>query len=130
MLALNLRFGYVLSRAAIPAMLNKNMERFVNVGVQKLRWITAPVSPPTPPTRPLHWPLMDSLAAEVKGTGVRVNSILPALSTQRRIASHAWAPTLRVAEAQEIASVILFLCSDDAKVIHGEAVPVYGIAET
>jgi pimeloyl-ACP methyl ester carboxylesterase len=27
---------------------------------------------------------------------------------------------------QEIARVILFLCSDDARVIHGAAVPVYG----
>jgi NAD(P)-dependent dehydrogenase (short-subunit alcohol dehydrogenase family) len=27
---------------------------------------------------------------------------------------------------QEIARVILFLCSDDANVIHGAAVPVYG----
>jgi NAD(P)-dependent dehydrogenase (short-subunit alcohol dehydrogenase family) len=27
---------------------------------------------------------------------------------------------------QDIARVILFLCSDDAKVIHGAALPVYG----
>jgi NAD(P)-dependent dehydrogenase (short-subunit alcohol dehydrogenase family) len=27
---------------------------------------------------------------------------------------------------EEIARVILFLCSDDAKVIHGAALPAYG----
>jgi NAD(P)-dependent dehydrogenase (short-subunit alcohol dehydrogenase family) len=27
---------------------------------------------------------------------------------------------------EDIARVILFLCSDDAKVIHGAAIPVYG----
>ena len=30
------------------------------------------------------------------------------------------------AKPQDIARVILFLCSDDAKVIHGAAIPVYG----
>jgi len=29
-------------------------------------------------------------------------------------------------KAEDIARVILFLCSDDAKVIHGAAIPVYG----
>jgi NAD(P)-dependent dehydrogenase (short-subunit alcohol dehydrogenase family) len=27
---------------------------------------------------------------------------------------------------EDIARVVLFLCSDDAKVIHGAAIPVYG----
>jgi NAD(P)-dependent dehydrogenase (short-subunit alcohol dehydrogenase family) len=27
---------------------------------------------------------------------------------------------------RDIASVVLFLCSDDARVIHGAAIPVYG----
>jgi NAD(P)-dependent dehydrogenase (short-subunit alcohol dehydrogenase family) len=29
-------------------------------------------------------------------------------------------------KAEDIARVILFLCSDDAKVIRGAAIPVYG----
>jgi hypothetical protein len=29
-------------------------------------------------------------------------------------------------EPQDIVRVILFLCGDDAKVIHGAALPVYG----
>jgi NAD(P)-dependent dehydrogenase (short-subunit alcohol dehydrogenase family) len=70
---------------------------------------------------------MDSLAADVKGTGVRVNSVLPSIidtATNRRAMPNgdfaAWP------KPEEIAQVILFLCSDNAAVIHGAAVPVYG----
>jgi NAD(P)-dependent dehydrogenase (short-subunit alcohol dehydrogenase family) len=70
---------------------------------------------------------MDSLAAEVKGTGVRVNSILPSIiDTEANRKAIAGADFRKWPKPEEIARVILFLCSDDAKVIHGAAVPVYG----
>lgn len=70
---------------------------------------------------------MDSLAAEVKGTGVRVNSILPSvIDTEANRKAMPGANFAKWPTPQEIARVILFLCSDDAKVIHGAAVPVYG----
>jgi len=71
--------------------------------------------------------LMDSLAAEVKGTGVRVNSILPSIiDTEVNRKAMPGADFAKWPKPQEIARAILFLCSDDAKVIHGAAVPVYG----
>jgi NAD(P)-dependent dehydrogenase (short-subunit alcohol dehydrogenase family) len=71
--------------------------------------------------------LMDSLAAEVKGTGVRVNSILPSIiDTEANRKAMAGADFAKWPKANDIARVILFLCSDDARVIHGAAVPVYG----
>jgi NAD(P)-dependent dehydrogenase (short-subunit alcohol dehydrogenase family) len=71
--------------------------------------------------------LMDSLAAEVKGTGVRVNSILPSIiDTEANRKAMPSADFAKWPKPQEIARVILFLCSEDARVIHGAAVPVYG----
>jgi NAD(P)-dependent dehydrogenase (short-subunit alcohol dehydrogenase family) len=71
--------------------------------------------------------MMDSLAADVKGTGVRVNSILPSIidtAVNRKAMPNAdyssWP------KPEEIAQVILFLCSENAAVVHGAAVPVYG----
>jgi len=71
--------------------------------------------------------LMDSLAAEVKGTGIRVNSILPSIiDTEANRKAMPGADFAKWPNANDIARVILFLCSDDARVIHGAAVPVYG----
>jgi NAD(P)-dependent dehydrogenase (short-subunit alcohol dehydrogenase family) len=70
---------------------------------------------------------MDSLAEDLKGTGVRVNSILPSIiDTEVNRKAMPTADFEKWPKPQDIARVILFLCSDDAKVIHGAAVPVYG----
>ena len=71
--------------------------------------------------------LMDSLAADLKGTGVRVNSILPSIiDTEANRRAMPRADSTKWPKPEEIARVILFLCSDQAKLIHGAAVPVYG----
>src|SRR5690349_6300498 len=71
--------------------------------------------------------LMDSLAADLKGSGVRVNSILPSvIDTEVNRRAMPNADFAKWPKPEDIACVILFLCSDDAKVIHGAAIPVYG----
>jgi NAD(P)-dependent dehydrogenase (short-subunit alcohol dehydrogenase family) len=71
--------------------------------------------------------LLDSLAADLKGSGVRVNTILPSIidTAANRKAMPA-ADFSKWPKPEDIARVILFLCSDDARVIHGAAIPVYG----
>jgi NAD(P)-dependent dehydrogenase (short-subunit alcohol dehydrogenase family) len=71
--------------------------------------------------------LLGSMAAELKGTGVRVNSILPSIiDTQANRQAMPNADFAKWPKPEEIARVILFLCSDDARVIHGAALPVFG----
>jgi NAD(P)-dependent dehydrogenase (short-subunit alcohol dehydrogenase family) len=71
--------------------------------------------------------MIDSLAADVKGTGVRVNSILPSIiDTEANRKAMPGANYATWPKPEDIARVILFLCSDDARVIHGAAIPVYG----
>jgi NAD(P)-dependent dehydrogenase (short-subunit alcohol dehydrogenase family) len=70
---------------------------------------------------------MDSLAADSKGTGIRVNSILPSIiDTPINRQAMPGADFASWPKPQDIAQVILFLCSDAAKTIHGAAIPVYG----
>ncbi len=71
--------------------------------------------------------MIDCLSADTKGTGVRVNSLLPSIidtaANRRDMPNSDFAIWPK---PDDIARVILFLCSDDAKVIHGAAIPVYG----
>lgn len=126
MLALNLRSGYALSRAAIPAMLRQRHGTIINVA-SKAALDHGAGAAAYAASKAGALALMDSLAAEVKGTGVRVNSILPSvIDTEANRKAMPGANFAKWPTPQEIARVILFLCSDDAKVIHGAAVPVYG----
>ena len=126
MLALNLRSGYVLLRAAIPAMLKQKHGAIVNVA-SKAALDHGAGAAAYAASKAAAVALMDSLAAEVKGTGVRVNSILPSIiDTEANRKAMAGADFRKWPKPNDIARVILFLCSDDARVIHGAAVPVYG----
>jgi NAD(P)-dependent dehydrogenase (short-subunit alcohol dehydrogenase family) len=126
MLALNLRSGYALLRSAIPAMLKQKHGSIVNVA-SKAALDHGAGAAAYAASKAAAVALMDSLAAEVKGTGVRVNSILPSIiDTEANRKAMAGADFAKWPKANDIARVILFLCSDDARVIHGAAVPVYG----
>ena len=126
MLALNLRSGYALLRAAIPAMLKQKHGAIVNVA-SKAALDHGAGAAAYAASKAAAVALMDSLAAEVKGTGVRVNSILPSIiDTEANRKAIAGADFRKWPKPNDIARVILFLCSDDARVIHGAAVPVYG----
>jgi len=126
MLALNLRSGYALVRAAVPAMLKQGRGAIVNVAA-KAAFDHAAGGSAYCASKAAAVAMMDCLAADLKSTGVRANSILPSIIDTE--ANRKAMPTAAFAEwpkPEEIARVILFLCSDDAKVVHGAAVPVYG----
>ena len=126
MLALNVRSGYALSRVAIPAMLKQQHGAIVNVA-SKAALDHGAGAAAYAASKAAAAALMDSLAAEVKGTGVRVNSVLPSIiDTEANRKAMPGADFAKWPKPREIARVILFLCSDDAKLIHGAGVPVYG----
>ena len=126
MLALNLRSGLILCRAVVPAMLRKKRGAIVNIA-SKAAVDHAAGAAAYAASKAAALAMMDSLAADLKGTGVRVNSILPSIiDTEVNRKAMPNADFGKWPKPQDIARVILFLCSDDAKVIHGAAVPVYG----
>jgi len=126
MLALNLRSGYALARAAVPAMLKQGRGAIVNVAA-KAALHHPPGAAAYAAAKAAAVAMFDSLAAEVAGTGLRINSILPSIiDTGPNRKAMPQADFSKWPKPEEIARVILFLCSDAAGVVHGAAVPVYG----
>jgi len=126
LLALNLRAGYALARAAIGPMLKQKAGAIVNVGA-KAAFDHAAGASAYAASKAAALAMVDCLAADAKGTGVRVNTILPSIiDTAANRQAMPDAKFDKWPKPEDIAKVILFLCSDDAKVVHGAAIPVYG----
>lgn len=126
MLTLNLTAGYHLARTVVPAMLRQKSGVIVNIAskaaVDHAGGVAAYAA-----SKAATLALFDCLAQEVKGTGVRVNSVLPSIiDTEPNRKAMPNADFSKWPKPEEIAQVILFLCSAEARLVHGAAIPVYG----
>jgi NAD(P)-dependent dehydrogenase (short-subunit alcohol dehydrogenase family) len=127
MLSLNLRSLFFVARAVIPSMLERKHGSIVNVAAK------AGLDHPSgaavyAASKAAALSLAGTLATELKGTGVRVNSVLPNIidtaANRRDMGKPAGASGWVAPE--EIARVIVFLSSADADSIQGAAIAVYG----
>jgi NAD(P)-dependent dehydrogenase (short-subunit alcohol dehydrogenase family) len=126
MLTLNLRAGHNLSKAVVPAMLRQKSGAIVNIASKAAVDHSAGAGAYAA-SKAAALALFDCLAQDVKGSGVRVNSVLPSIiDTEPNRKAMPNADFSKWPKPEEIAQVILFLCSAEAKLIHGAAIPVYG----
>ena len=124
MLDLNFRSGLALCRAAVPAMVGRGGGAIVNVASRAAVDHGAGVAAYAA-SKAAAVALIDSLAADLAGTRVRANSVLPSIiDTEANRRAMPKADFSKWPKPEEIARVILFLCSDDARLIHGAAIPV------
>jgi len=126
MMALNVRSGFVLARYAVPVLLRQRSGVFVNISsraaVDHAAGAGAYVA-----SKAAALAMMDSLAADLKGTGVRVNTVLPSIiDTEANRKAMPDADFAKWPKPEQIAEVILFLSSAESVLIHGAAIPVYG----
>ena len=124
MLSLNLTSGYVLCRAVVPAMLRQNRGAIVNVA-SMAAVNHAASSAEYAASKSAAVAMIESMAGDLSGTGVRANSILPSIiDTEANRNAMPGADYSKWPKPQEIARVILFLCGDDARLIHGASIPL------
>jgi NAD(P)-dependent dehydrogenase (short-subunit alcohol dehydrogenase family) len=125
MMSLNVRSGFVLASAVVPTML-KQGGAIVNVSSRAAVDHAAGASAYAA-SKAAAVAMMDSLAADLSGKGIRVNTVLPSIiDTEANRKAMPGADFAKWPKPEDIARVILFLCSDEARLIHGASVPVYG----
>lgn len=128
MLQINLRTGYALLRAVLPPMLKQRSGAVVNVA-SRAAVDHAGSAAGYVASKAAAVAMIDSLAIDLKGTGVRANSILPGIiDTEANRRAMPTADFSKWPTPEAITRVILFLCSREAGLIHGAAIPVYGDA--
>jgi NAD(P)-dependent dehydrogenase (short-subunit alcohol dehydrogenase family) len=126
MLELNVHAGHTLLRAVVPVMLKQARGCIVNVAAKAA--LTHPAGAAAyAASKAAALTMMECLAAELLGTGVRANSILPStIDTEANRQAMPKADFSKWPKPEDIAPVVLFLCSPESWVIHGAAIPVYG----
>jgi NAD(P)-dependent dehydrogenase (short-subunit alcohol dehydrogenase family) len=126
MLGLNLKAGFVLARAVVPVMIRQKRGWIVNIA-SKAAFDHVAGGALYAASKAGALAMFDSLAAEVKPHNINVNSVLPSIiDTPANRKAMPGADFDKWPKPGEIARVILFLCSEEARVIHGAAIPVYG----
>jgi NAD(P)-dependent dehydrogenase (short-subunit alcohol dehydrogenase family) len=124
MFSINFYSGYVLARSVVPLMRKQGSGTVVNVA-STAAVNHAAASAAYAASKAAAVAMIDSLAADLKGTGVRANSILPSIiDTEANRKAMPEADFAKWPKPADIAQVILFLSSDDAKLIQGAAIPV------
>jgi NAD(P)-dependent dehydrogenase (short-subunit alcohol dehydrogenase family) len=126
MFTLNVRAGYAMARAVVPGMLRQKSGAIVNIAAKAALDHAAGASAYAS-SKAAALAMMDSLAEDLRGSGVRVNSILPSIiDTEANRKAMPGADYAKWPKPEDLAKVVLFLLSDDSKVVHGAAIPVYG----
>jgi NAD(P)-dependent dehydrogenase (short-subunit alcohol dehydrogenase family) len=126
MFAINLKTALNASRAALPYLLESGDGRIVNVGAQAAVHAPEGMGAYAASKAAVHR-LTESLAAELKLKGVTVNAVMPSIiDTPANRAVMPDADFSRWVSPADLAAVILFLTSDEARAVTGALIPVTG----
>jgi NAD(P)-dependent dehydrogenase (short-subunit alcohol dehydrogenase family) len=128
MMTTNLKSVFLCSKAVLPTMIRQNFGRIVSVAarpavekrfrVKSGAYAVSKVGVVV---------LTETMAEEVKKYDINVNCVMPStIDTPSNRKNLVRADSANWVKPEDIAKVILFLVSDDSKVISGAAIPVYG----
>lgn len=128
MLTLNLKSAFLCCRAALSHMLARKSGRIINIS-SRTAVVSAPKQAAYNAAKAGVIALTQTLAEEVKHSGVTVNCVLPSvLDTEANRKAFPKADYEKWVKPADLARVLAFLASDAASQVTGAAIPVYGRA--
>ena len=122
---LNVRPTLVCTRTVLPPLVAQGSGRVITVGA---RTALEPASGSTAyaAAKATVVAMTQAIAREVRTTGVTVNCVVPStLDTEENRQSMKGDPS-RWVRPEQVAALMLYLCSDAAAAINGAVIPVYG----
>ncbi len=133
---LNLRSLWFITQAVVPAMTRKGSGAIVNVGSIAARNGGGPGATIYAAAKAAVATITKGLARELAPQGIRVNAISPGTvdndfhqkySTRQMLDTVVRAtPAGRLGANEEMADVIVFLCSDASRYVHGQTIEING----
>jgi len=125
---LNTRSVLNTTAAVVPVMLKNGGGKIINISANGAKQGAAHMGAYIA-SKSAVWRLTESMALELREKNINVNCILPGLiDTPRNRADMPGADYSKWVPAADIAKVIGFLASEDARMIHGAAIPVVGLS--
>lgn len=117
-----------IARAVVPQMLAQGGGRIVTVGAASASRGLAQMGAYTA-AKSAAIRLTEAMSAELRERNINVNCVLPTIiDTPENRASMPDADPARWVAPAALADVIVFLCSDAARAVHGAALPVSGLS--
>lgn len=128
MFDLNVRTLLNSVQAVVPSMIERNAGKIVTVGANAALKGVAQMGGYCA-SKSTVMRITESMAGELRGNSINVNCVMPSIidTPENRAAMPDADPALWVAPS-DLASVILFLCSAQARAIHGALIPVVGLS--
>jgi NAD(P)-dependent dehydrogenase (short-subunit alcohol dehydrogenase family) len=128
MMNMNLKSAFLISKHIIPIMVSTRYGKIVHIssrtGLRSDGYDSAYAASKSGLIR-----LVESISEEVKESNININCILPSvIDTQANRKAMPDADFNKWLKTEDLANVILFLCSEEAKAINGAAIPTYGLS--
>ena len=127
-MTLNLKSAFLISKHVTRQMVSSKSGKIIHVssrnGLHSMGYDSAYSASKSGLIR-----LVESLAEETKESNINVNCIMPSIiDTQANRQAMPNADFTKWVKPEDLANVVLFLSSDEAKTITGAAIPTFGIA--